>query len=130
MNETREKLSATKMEATIGYVRDIVAMFRRRGLKTEYAIPEVAGLLDLSPKRVKTIFYRDGLWGMAQDEAERIERRFADHLDAEIALSIEYTEQLRIKRNQISMGLTCEQENLAPRGFGSASTGSLVRSAA
>lgn len=130
MTKTRENYSVTAMEPIIGYVRDIVAMFRHRGMKTEYAIPEVAGILDLTPKRVKSIFYRDGLWKMAQDEAAKVERRFAEHLDAEIALSIEYTEQLRIKRDQLAMGLQCENQSYSPRCSGFGSAGSLARSAA
>lgn len=131
MNEKRENFSVKthrtvspdRIEDAIGYVRDMVAMFRRRGLKSEHALPDVAATLELSLKRAKSLFYRE-IFAVACDEVEKIERRFVSHLDAEIALSIEYTESLRLKRDQISMRLECTNNDCSPLGSGCASTAS------
>jgi hypothetical protein len=102
-----ENISLDRLETVIGYVRDIVAMFRRRGHKTEYVMPEIAGLLDAKPQRVRSLFYRDKLWSMSEAEAARIERRFAEHIDREISITLDYVEGLRAKRNQLNLRLSC-----------------------
>jgi hypothetical protein len=131
MSNSPEKISATALERVIECVRDVVMMRRRRGVKTEYALPEVAQIFDVTPKRAKSFFYRDGVWRIAVVEAQRIERRYLECLDHEIALSIEYTEALRVKRQQSSMRLQqCEDKNTSLRGSGFASIGSHARSAA
>jgi hypothetical protein len=115
------------IENAVTYVRDMVSMFRRRGIKSEYAMPEVADLLDLSPKRVKSLYYRDGVWNVQKSELKKIEARFADYLDREIALSMEYTETLRLKKRQLNLVLECKSSS--QRGCGYASTESLWRAA-
>jgi hypothetical protein len=127
MTNSPEKPSATLIENAVTYVRDMVSMFRRRGIKSEYAMPEVADLLDLSPKRVKSLYYRDGVWNVQKSELKKIEARFADYLDREIALSMEYTETLRLKKRQLNLVLECKSSS--QRGCGYASTESLWRAA-
>jgi hypothetical protein len=127
MTNSPEKSSATLVENAVTYVRDMVSMFRRRGIKSEYAMPEVADLLDLSPKRVKSLYYRDGVWNVQKSELKKIEARFADYLDREIALSMEYTETLRLKKRQLNLVLECKSSS--QRGCGYASTESLWRAA-
>lgn len=104
MQNNTENNSAGSLEIVIRHVRDAVAFMRRRGAKTEHAIVDVAGMFELSPSRTKSLFYRDKMWGMACDEVARIEARFVAHLDREIALSVEYTEALRAKRNELNKG--------------------------
>lgn len=120
-----EKVSVTRLEELTGYVRDAVAMFRRRGHKSEHAMPQVADLLGSTPKRVKSLFYRDSVWGIVAAEADKIERRFAEHLDREIALSVQYTEELRAKKLQLTMKLEreCEDVGMSRPGFGCGATG-------
>lgn len=130
MNKSPEKDSVTSLETAIEHVRDIVSMFRRRGAKTEHAIPDVATILGLTPARTKSLFYRDGVWRLAEKEAEKIERRFVAHLDREIILSIEYTEQLRAKRDQVELGLACTRRNYSQPSSGSRSIGRRSHSAA
>jgi hypothetical protein len=127
MTNSPEKSSATLVENAVTYVRDMVSMFRRRGIKSEYAMPEVADLLDLSPKRVKSLYYRDGVWNVQKSELKKIEARFADYLDREIALSMEYTETLRLKKRQLNLVLECKSSSQP--GCGYASTESLWRAA-
>jgi hypothetical protein len=127
MTNSPEKSSATLVENAVTYVRDMVSMFRRRGIKSEYAMPEVADLLDLSPKRVKSLYYRDGVWNVQKSELKKIEARFADYLDREIALSMEYTETLRLKKRQLNLVLECKSSS--QRGYGCVSEESLWRAA-
>jgi hypothetical protein len=125
MNKSPEELSATLIEIAVTHVRDMVSMFRRRGVKSEHAMPEVADLLDLSPKRVKSLYYQDGVWGVPHSEVKKIERNFSAYLEREITLSIEYTENLRAKKRQLDLRLECK--NSSQRGSGFGSTGSLAR---
>lgn len=118
MTKSPETLSANMIGTAATYVRDMVSMFRRRGVKSEYAMPEVAELLDLSPKRVKSLYYMDGVWNVAHTEVKKIEKNFAVYLDREIALSIEYTENLRAKKRQLEMRLGCKNCRHGS-GFGS-----------
>lgn len=118
MTMSPEKLSAKLIEDAVTYVRDMVSMFRRRGVKSEHAMPEVADLLDLSPKRVKSLYYKDGIWNIAESEVKKIESRFDAYLDREIALSIEYTETLRLKKRQLSLGLECKEKSSRGSGYG------------
>jgi hypothetical protein len=130
MCKSKEFASVTGLEAAIGNVRDAVALIRRRGGKTEHAIVDVAGLFQLTPKRVKSLFYRDGIWRLACDEVARIEARFCAHLDREIALSVEYTEALRAKRNELTGREQCKNANSPNHGYGSSSLdGHSVRAA-
>lgn len=130
MTENREFFSVNYLEIAIGNVRDMVAMFRRRGVKSEHAMPEVAEILDISPKRVKSLFYRDGVWNIQKKEAQSIEARFVSYLDREIDLSIRYTEQLRLRKLQRNLGLKCEDQNSSQLGFGFNLAISRTRSAA
>lgn len=125
MTESPETFSVNRLERVIEHVRDMVAMFRRRGEKTEYALPKIAGLLDTKPHRVKSLFYRDKMWALPEFEADRIEARFDAYLDREIALSIEYTEMLRVKKRQLNLVFECNEKS--PRGCGYVSTGSQLR---
>ena len=127
--EKPERISVDRLETVIGYIRDTVAMFRRRGHKTEYVIPEIAGLLDTKPHRIRSLFYRDKLWPMSVAEASRIERRFTEHLDREIALNLEYIEVLRAKRDQLTMRLSCDDAGCCAPMAGIAWGGSRSRSA-
>lgn len=130
MNKSPEKNSVTSLETAIEHVRDIVSMFRRRGAKTEHAIPDVATILGLTPARTKSLFYRDGVWRLAEKEAEKIERRFVAHLDREISLTLEYAETLRAKRDQIILGLACKNQNYSRPISGCSSHGQRSHSAA
>jgi AraC-like DNA-binding protein len=47
-------------ENAIAVVRDIIAALRRRGLKSEHALVDLARDLGIARKRVRTLFYRDG----------------------------------------------------------------------
>ena len=123
--EKLERISVDRLETVIGYIRDTVAMFRRRGHKTEYVIPEIAGLLDTKPHRVRSLFYRDKLWPMSAAEADRIERRFAEHIDREIAITLDYVAGLRAKRNQLNLRLSCSDgAACSVRGAGTGSRAS------
>lgn len=126
MTPSPEAFSGNRLERVIEHVRDMVAMFRRSGEKTEYALPKIAALLDTKPHRVRSFFYRDKMWALPESEADRIESRFASYLDSEIALSIEYTETLRLKKRQLNLVLVCK--NSSQRGSGYVSTGSQLRS--
>lgn len=125
MNPSPESSSGTQLERVIGHVQDMVAMFRRRGEKTDYAFPKIADLLGTKPHRVRSLFYRDKMWAMPNSEADRIEAGFDAYLDREIALSIEYTEELRLKKRQLNLVLECKKESQRYSGFGS--TDSLAR---
>lgn len=109
------------IEVAIGYVRDSTAIERRRGALTKRAIFVVATLFGITPSRAKSLFYRENLWRIAQDEMARIEAGFIAHLDREIALSIEYTEQLRAKRNEIRGRTVCENAASSQATYGTAS---------
>lgn len=126
MTTSPEDSSVNRLERVIEHVRDMVAMFRRRGEKTEYALPKIASLLDTKPHRVRSLFYRDKMWALPESEADRIEARFDAYLDREIVLSIEYTEALRVKKRQLNLVFECK--NASQHGSGYASTGSLWRS--
>lgn len=125
MNASPEAFSGNRLDRVIGHVQDMVAMFRRRGEKTDYAFPKIATLLETKPHRVRSLFYRDKMWALPDSEADRIEARFDAYLDREITLSIEYTEMLRVKKRQLNMVLVCKNES--QRGSGYASTDSLSR---
>lgn len=44
-------------EQAITLVRDMVAVLRRRGMKTEFALKDLPGLVDSTQSRMKTLFY-------------------------------------------------------------------------
>lgn len=124
MRSNTENNSAGSLEIVIQHVRDAVAFMRRRGAKTEHAIVDVANMFELSQSRTKSLFYRDKMWGMACDEVARIEARFVAHLDREIALSVEYTEALLAKRNELKGREACKNAASQRDTSGSGSIGS------
>jgi hypothetical protein len=125
MNTSPEESWGNRLDHVIEHVRDMVAMFRRRGEKTDYALPKIAELLGTKHHRVRSLFYAEKMWALSDTEANTIERRFSVYLDREIALSIEYTENLRAKKRQLDLRLECK--NSSQRGSGFGSTGSLAR---
>lgn len=108
MNQSPQDTWGNHLDHVIEHVRDMVAMFRRRGEKTDYALPKIAELLGTKHHRVRSLFYAEKMWALSEKEADTIERRFSAYLDREIALSIEYTENLRAKKRQLEMRLECK----------------------
>ncbi len=47
-------------ELAIATVRECVKALRSRGLKTDVALVDLAQALDTTPRRVRTLFHRDG----------------------------------------------------------------------
>ncbi len=118
MKKAPEIASVSRLENVIEIVCDMVAMFRSRGEKTEYALLKIADVLAAKPYRVKSLFYRDRIWPMGEDEAFRIKCRFSRHLETEITHLLEKVEDLRVKKHQLDLELQCEQANSSPAGFG------------
>lgn len=112
------------LEPVICHVRDAVAFARRRGIKTEHAIRDISKVFSLTHARTYSLFYRHRMWGMACDEVARIEARFVAHLDREIALSVEYTEALLAKRNELKGREACKNAASQRDTSGSNSIGS------
>lgn len=128
MTQSPEK-NSVNIEEAVTYIRKMVARFRRRGAKTEYALPDVAKILDITPKRAKSLFYRDGVWAVTTDEVERIVAKYSVHLDLEIALSLEYTDSLIAEKRQLNLGITCDYPSSSRHGYGCESTDWHARSA-
>lgn len=129
MPTSPEKLSVSRLESVIEIVRDMVAMFRGRGEKTEYALLKIADVLATRPHRVRSLFYRDKMWPMTADEALRIKCRFSGHIEHEITHLLDKVEMLRVKQRQLNLGIQCEQENSSAPGYGCAWARSVSRSA-
>lgn len=52
--------STSYSEPAIELVRDCVAALRATGTETKNALPDIADVLGISPRRVRCLFYRDG----------------------------------------------------------------------
>lgn len=106
MNVALEKFSVA--ERACYRVRELVLMFKERLVKGDVAIPEVAGILDLTPRRVRALAFRDEFGSVTPNELTKIETRIYSYLDKEIELSIERTEKLRLTKRQLGLGLGLE----------------------
>lgn len=123
MSKSPQKICVTRYQQIIEYAIQAISDFRARGVKTEYAIPDVAELLNTSPTRITSLHYQQKMWGMREDEADRIERGFLAHADREIARAIERTEALKLRKYQAEMRLECRSQGSSARGFGLNATG-------
>ena len=66
-----------------GWVRDLVALHRQRGMKSEQAIEETASYMGCTARRIRQIFYRDGAFRLPLPEIEKYQKRYADFLGQE-----------------------------------------------
>jgi hypothetical protein len=64
-------------ESAIAAVRAVVAAFRGRGLKSEDSLQRAAVALDATPRRMRALFYRDGIPIVLADEWDRLRLRAA-----------------------------------------------------
>ena len=120
MTKNTEKLSPSPAQRSVTIVREMVAMFRRRGLKSQHAMPEVAQKLGMSITRLRNLFYMD-TWRVRidADEAERLTQKYADYIDQEIAALLQMADDLRVKKQQLALDLECGNQSYAGPSFGS-----------
>lgn len=130
MSKLPKKIEQSRYSQVIEYVIHTFSDFRARGVKTDFAVPDVAAALDISAARVYSLNYQSKLWGMREDEADRIERNYVEHTDREIARALERTENLKLRKFQAEMSLECKRRNSEQSGCGFTSIGSLTRSVA
>jgi hypothetical protein len=64
-------------ESAIAAVRAVVAAYRGRGLKSEDSLQQAAAALDATPRRMRCLFYRDGIPIVLTDEWDRLRFRAA-----------------------------------------------------
>lgn len=130
MNNLPKKIAENRYSQVVEYVIHVFSDFRARGVKTDFATPDIATLLDITPARAYSLNYQSKLWGMREDEADRIERKYVEHTDREIARAIERTESLKLRKYQAEMRLECKKQNSRQFGYGLTSIVSRSRSAA
>lgn len=93
------------LESAARVVRDVVGSHRRRGVKITSAFADAALDLDTTPRRVRALYYRDGVWAVARDEYDRLMRRWGWHLDQQMAELARQAEQIRDQKAQLRLDL-------------------------
>lgn len=83
--------------------RDVVLWHRRRGAKHTEALASGALDLDVSPWRLKALYYRDGIWAVAKAEHDRLLRRWGWHMDQRMAELAREMDALKVQREQLDL---------------------------
>ena len=116
-----KELSVTErgplLESAARIVREVVQAYRRRGHKIEHAFTDAALDLGATPRRVRALYYHDGVWAVARAEHDRLMRRWGRHLDQRMESLEREVELIREQRAQLPLDLG---ENTEWHGGGTA----------
>ena len=81
MTNNRNKAYVTDAEIAIADVREAVGVLRWVGLKTVAGIHKIAAHCNVTPSRVRTLFYRDQTFLVTSPERRSLALSIADLLD-------------------------------------------------
>jgi hypothetical protein len=93
------------LESAARIVRDVVQAYRQRGQKVEHAFTDAALDLGATPRRVRALYYRDGVWAVARAEHDRLMRQWGHHLDRRMETLEREAEAIRAQRAQLPLNL-------------------------
>lgn len=96
------------LDAARRIVCDVVTGYRRRGVKVDHAFADAALDLDTTPRRVRALYYRDGVWAVAREEHDRLMRRWGRHLDQRMAALEREAAAIQEQRAQLRLNLDGE----------------------
>lgn len=93
------------LDSAAQIVRDVVQAYRQRGQKVEHAFTDAALDLGATPRRVRALYYRDGVWAVARAEHDRLVRLWGRHLDRRMETLEREAEAIRAQRAQLPLDL-------------------------
>lgn len=106
------------LETAAQIVRDVVTAYRRRGAKVQHAFADAALDLDTTPRRIRALYYRDGVWAVAREEHDRLMRRWGRHLDEQMAQVQREAEAIQERRAQLKLNLDASEQDTGETWLG------------